>query len=103
MPHATATYNGKAIAKADTWEVVEGNIYVSQLLRPIAACVKLMHDSFRPRQLTFRLRRYAALTFEHSSVDQSFLTKTDTKTECGWKGTASYYTINVDGKKQKRV
>ena len=33
MPHATATYNGKTLAKADTWEVVEGNIYVSHLLR----------------------------------------------------------------------
>ena len=37
------------------------------------------------------------LMLEHSSVDQSFLTKTNTSTVCGWKGTASYYTINVDG------
>ncbi|KAA6412609.1 MAG: hypothetical protein FRX48_03601 [Lasallia pustulata] len=66
MPHATATYNGKTLAKADTWEVVEGNIY-----------------------------------FPPSSVDQSVLTKTDTSTVCGWKGTASYYTLNVDGQELK--
>lgn len=34
-------------------------------------------------------------------MDQSFLTKTDTKTECGWKGTASYYTLHIDGKEAK--
>jgi hypothetical protein len=28
MPHATATFNGKVIAEADSWEYVEGNIYV---------------------------------------------------------------------------
>lgn len=28
MPHATATFNGKVIAETDTWEDVEGNIYV---------------------------------------------------------------------------
>jgi len=28
MPHATATVNGTVIADADSYEVVEGNIYV---------------------------------------------------------------------------
>ena len=28
--HATATVNGKVIADAESWEVVEGNIYVSR-------------------------------------------------------------------------
>ena len=28
MPHATATFNGKVIAETDTWEFVEGNVYV---------------------------------------------------------------------------
>lgn len=28
MPHATATFNGQVIAETDTWENVEGNIYV---------------------------------------------------------------------------
>lgn len=40
---------------------------------------------------------HARANIEHSSVDQSFLSKTDTSTECGWKGTASYYNINIDG------
>lgn len=40
---------------------------------------------------------HARANIEHSSVDQSFLTKTDKSTECGWKGTASYYNINIDG------
>lgn len=29
MPHATATFNGKVIAEADQYEIVENNIYVS--------------------------------------------------------------------------
>jgi hypothetical protein len=32
MPHATAKVNGKTIAETDEYEVVEGNIYVSQFL-----------------------------------------------------------------------
>ena len=31
MPHATATVNGITVAETDTYEVVDGNIYV----RPI--------------------------------------------------------------------
>lgn len=27
MPHATATFNGRIIAEADTYEYVEGNVY----------------------------------------------------------------------------
>ncbi|KAF1924085.1 DUF427-domain-containing protein [Didymella exigua CBS 183.55] len=27
MPHATATINGIEVARSDTWEVVDGNIY----------------------------------------------------------------------------
>lgn len=33
MSHATATFNGTILAKAETWETVEGNIYVSQLYK----------------------------------------------------------------------
>lgn len=36
MPHATATFNGKVIADTDTWEKVEGNVYVSNLVEPFA-------------------------------------------------------------------
>ena len=28
MPHATATFNGKVIARTDSFEFVEGNVYV---------------------------------------------------------------------------
>jgi hypothetical protein len=28
MPHATATVNGVQVAETDTYEVVDGNIYV---------------------------------------------------------------------------
>jgi len=62
MPHATATFNGKVIAEADSWESVEGNIY-----------------------------------FPPSTVDQSVLSKATLTTVCPWKGTASYYNVNVDG------
>jgi hypothetical protein len=38
MPQATATVNGVEVARSDTWEVVDGNIYVrwpqSQLKAP---------------------------------------------------------------------
>ncbi|KAJ9638951.1 hypothetical protein H2199_006812 [Coniosporium tulheliwenetii] len=36
--------------------------------------------------------------FPPSSVEKSYLTPSNTHTHCGWKGTASYYNINVDGK-----
>lgn len=35
--------------------------------------------------------------FPPSSVNKELLTPTDHRTECFWKGTASYYTINADG------
>lgn len=28
MPHATATFNGQVVAESDTYQTVEGNIYV---------------------------------------------------------------------------
>ncbi|MCJ1363114.1 hypothetical protein MMC16_002220 [Acarospora aff. strigata] len=39
--------------------------------------------------------------FPPSAVEQSILTKSPTTTYCGWKGTASYYNINVDGNEMK--
>ncbi|KAL2038760.1 hypothetical protein N7G274_008518 [Stereocaulon virgatum] len=39
--------------------------------------------------------------FPPDTVDQSVLTKTSLTTVCPWKGTASYYTISVDGKEAK--
>ena len=35
--------------------------------------------------------------FPVSAVDMSFLTPSNTKTNCPWKGIASYYTIDVGG------
>lgn len=36
--------------------------------------------------------------FPHNSIKEDFFTPSDSKSVCPWKGTASYYTINVDGK-----
>ena len=35
--------------------------------------------------------------FPLSSVDMSLMVPSKTKSNCPWKGTAKYYTINVDG------
>ncbi len=35
--------------------------------------------------------------FPHDSIKQDFFKSSDTHTVCPWKGTASYYTIEVDG------
>ena len=36
--------------------------------------------------------------FPPDSVDRRFLEPSDTTTVCGWKGTANYYSVVVDGK-----
>jgi len=36
--------------------------------------------------------------FPEGSVNKEFLKDSDTNTVCHWKGTASYFTIDVDGK-----
>jgi len=66
MPHATAKVNGTTIASADSYEVVEGNIY-----------------------------------FPPESLNKDYFNTTETHTKCPWKGNASYYTIEVDGKELK--
>lgn len=63
MPSATAKINGTTIASADTYEIVEGNIY-----------------------------------FPPSSLKKEYIKPTETHSFCPWKGKASYYTIEVDGK-----
>lgn len=35
--------------------------------------------------------------FPPESVNREFLTPSDTRTVCPWKGTASYYTVTADG------
>ncbi len=39
--------------------------------------------------------------FPIESVKNEYLENTDTHTTCPWKGLASYYTLNVDGKKNQ--
>lgn len=39
--------------------------------------------------------------FPPDSVNMEYMKESDTHTECAWKGTASYYTIVVDGKENK--
>ncbi|XLS29917.1 DUF427 domain-containing protein [Flavobacteriaceae bacterium M23B6Z8] len=39
--------------------------------------------------------------FPPESIHEKFFKKSDTHTVCPWKGTASYYTIEVDGKENK--
>jgi uncharacterized protein (DUF427 family) len=37
--------------------------------------------------------------FPRAAVDDAYLVESDTHTVCRWKGTASYYTLEVDGKR----
>ncbi|MCB1051264.1 MAG: DUF427 domain-containing protein [Acidobacteria bacterium] len=36
--------------------------------------------------------------FPPDSIHDAYFSESDTHTVCGWKGTASYYTLNVGGK-----
>lgn len=35
--------------------------------------------------------------FPHEAIKKEFFKPSDTQTVCHWKGTASYYTVDVDG------
>lgn len=37
--------------------------------------------------------------FPHETINKEYFKPSDTHTVCPWKGTASYYTIEVDGNK----
>ena len=39
--------------------------------------------------------------FPEDKVEKEFLIKSNTHTTCPWKGEASYYTLNVDGKENR--
>jgi uncharacterized protein (DUF427 family) len=41
--------------------------------------------------------------FPPASLKKEYFKETDTHTICGWKGTASYYTINVGGSDVKNA
>lgn len=36
--------------------------------------------------------------FSHDSINKEYFRRSDTNTICPWKGTANYYSIEVDGK-----
>lgn len=39
--------------------------------------------------------------FPHESLKSNFFKKSETTSLCPWKGTASYYSLNVDGNENK--
>lgn len=39
--------------------------------------------------------------FPENSINKEYFTESDTHTTCPWKGEASYYTLKVDGEKNK--
>ncbi|GAB5551089.1 MAG: DUF427 domain-containing protein [Saprospiraceae bacterium] len=41
--------------------------------------------------------------FPPAALNQDFLTETDYESTCPWKGQASYYSIQVDGKKNENA
>ena len=41
--------------------------------------------------------------FPPESINERFFEQTDHHTECPWKGTAHYYTITVDGERNKNA
>jgi uncharacterized protein (DUF427 family) len=77
MPKATATVNGHTVAETDSYELVEGNIYVRT-------------PSSHPSPLSY------VTQFPPSSLNQTFLTPSSTTTVCPYKGTASYYTVTTN-------
>jgi uncharacterized protein (DUF427 family) len=61
---AKASWNGRVIAEAEAYELVEGNVY-----------------------------------FPPDTVSRAHLEPSETTTWCHWKGTAHYYHVVVDGKR----
>ena len=41
--------------------------------------------------------------FPPGSINQLYFVSSDTHTACGWKGVASYYDVEVDGKKNRNA
>lgn len=39
--------------------------------------------------------------FPENSINKEFFTPSNTNTVCGWKGTASYYTLDVEGEQNE--
>ena len=65
MPSATATFNGKVIAKADSWETVEGNVYVNELI--LSSGIKA-NDTCTVPTLVSRQARHVRAYCQHCIV-----------------------------------
>jgi hypothetical protein len=48
MPHATASVNGVVVAETDTYEVVDGNIYVRQHVSLLSCHFEKQHSCLLP-------------------------------------------------------
>ena len=59
---AQAIFNGAVIAKSDSIEIVDGNVY-----------------------------------FPLDTLSREYFRDSDHTTVCGWKGTANYYSVEVEG------
>jgi len=82
MPHATATVNGILVAETDSYEVVDGNIYVtnpSPFLPIISPFIPSDPCQFPP-----------------DTIKSNHFSPTSTKTHCPYKGDASYYTVTAN-------
>jgi hypothetical protein len=94
MPHATATVNGILVAETDSYEVVDGNIYVSTL-SPSISCACTHHRCLSPNILSFhptpskattsapRKQKHIALTRETQATTPSQPTRRKSKTQRG--------------------
>ena len=93
MARATATINGELVAETDTWEVVDGNIYVRPppLILPSSPPPSILPSSLIPTPNT----NIHNPKFPPSSLQSSSFTPTSTHTTCPYKGKASYYTIST--------
>ncbi|GIC90337.1 DUF427 domain-containing protein [Aspergillus udagawae] len=86
MPRALAKVGDHIVAETETWETVEGNIYV---YRPCLSSTVV----------GFALVHAHDAQFPPSAIkDQSLLQHSDLSTFCSWKGYASYWNVAVDGK-----
>jgi len=92
---AKATISGHTIAETDNYELVEGNVYVRTYL--VLLWLHLLTLQFPPSYICCRWLLEQSWRWR-SSVNMTFMTKTDRSTHCPWKGDASYYTITIDGK-----
>ncbi|RMZ70396.1 DUF427 domain [Pyrenophora seminiperda CCB06] len=96
MPHATATVNGVVVAETDSWEVVDGNIYVSwSLFLPPTLTSSPCYTSYT-HPLDPPSNKSQPPQFPPDAIKSSHFSPTSTKTHCPYKGDASYYTVTTN-------